>query len=318
MLLRSSATKYFAIINYFAIILLAMALYLGYDKLIVETTTTTTREIINAAIGVIFVIVTTMYMLKTQSEVEQKRELNTKIFEKKLALYEGALKIWREIGFIDDEITQKQFSECVEIELKLAMIAPSDILECSVKIFTAISECYNHPIKKCLDNKEQIKLVQDLGVFATLIRRELDLPETKMNDHLSDSFNYAVTHVKMGKNYDKIEFQGTEYGKGRSVLAVITHAVTDKEIKSLKTLQEHFPAEWLNNGKKRKNVNLVELEGTVLSNQNEKNHFKETITLQNGDVIVVYSQWGEGNLPFFVDKVLEKYGYKMKRITQPA
>lgn len=62
--------------SYFSIVVLAIFLYVGYDRLIENISTETARETINSAIGVIFVIITTMYMLNKQTEVERKKELN--------------------------------------------------------------------------------------------------------------------------------------------------------------------------------------------------------------------------------------------------
>jgi len=69
---------------YFSIVILALFLYIGYDKLIENILNETARETINSAIGVIFVIITTMYMLNKQTEVESKKELNNEIFKKKI------------------------------------------------------------------------------------------------------------------------------------------------------------------------------------------------------------------------------------------
>lgn len=67
---------------YLSIVILAAFLYIGYDRLIANVSTETVRETINSAIGVIFVIITTMYMLNKQTEVERKKELNNEIFKK--------------------------------------------------------------------------------------------------------------------------------------------------------------------------------------------------------------------------------------------
>ena len=67
---------------YLSVVVLAIFLYVGYDRLIENISTETARETINSAIGVIFVIITTMYMLNKQTEVERKKELNNEIFKK--------------------------------------------------------------------------------------------------------------------------------------------------------------------------------------------------------------------------------------------
>lgn len=61
--------------SYITVIALAVTLYIDYDELIVSGQSETTRETLNAAIGAIFVIITTMYMLTKQTEIEQEKEL---------------------------------------------------------------------------------------------------------------------------------------------------------------------------------------------------------------------------------------------------
>src|SRR6056300_260224 len=78
--------------SYIAVIALAVALYIGFDELIVTGQSETARETLNAAIGVIFVIITTMYMLTKQTEIEQEKELKNEIFKQQLKLYEHALE----------------------------------------------------------------------------------------------------------------------------------------------------------------------------------------------------------------------------------
>lgn len=65
--------------NYLAVAVLAVLLYAGFDKLMANVSSSTARETISAAISVIFVMVTTMYMLKKQTELESSKELNTEV-----------------------------------------------------------------------------------------------------------------------------------------------------------------------------------------------------------------------------------------------
>lgn len=71
-------------LNYIAILALATVLYFAYGELINQITTEPAREAINAAIGVIFVIMTTMYMLKKQTQVDRKQIFDSEILRKKI------------------------------------------------------------------------------------------------------------------------------------------------------------------------------------------------------------------------------------------
>jgi len=88
--------------NYVAILALAVFLYFGYSELINQISTEPAREAINAAIGVIFVIMTTMYMLKKQTQVDRKQIFDSEILRKKLTVYEQALSDWRHIGLTEE------------------------------------------------------------------------------------------------------------------------------------------------------------------------------------------------------------------------
>ena len=107
--------------NYLTIAVLAVLLYVGFDKLMANVSSNTARETISAAISVIFVMVTTMYMLKKQTELERLKELDTEILKKKLEIYTRALALWQEIGWANSEDiseNQKKNKEVVESLIK--------------------------------------------------------------------------------------------------------------------------------------------------------------------------------------------------------
>ena len=62
-------------IAYTAIIVLSIALYVGFDDLIFGGASGTARDTISAALAAIFVLITTMYMLNKQTDVEHKKKL---------------------------------------------------------------------------------------------------------------------------------------------------------------------------------------------------------------------------------------------------
>ena len=140
---------------YFSIVILALFLYIGYDKLIENILNETARETINSAIGVIFVIITTMYMLNKQTEVESKKELNNEIFKKKISSYEHALSLWQNIGFVDKEIDQKDRAACIEVQLTLMMIAPTEVAKCATEITDTIISVYKSEKKPTLNENDK-------------------------------------------------------------------------------------------------------------------------------------------------------------------
>ncbi|MDA9949110.1 hypothetical protein N9C16_06925 [Paracoccaceae bacterium] len=327
-ILQSVFNRYYSsYLTFFAIIFLAIALYFGYDKLIGATTTATAREAINAAIGVIFVIITTMFMLGKQSDIEQKSELNSKVFEKKLALYEEALSIWRRIGLIDGKVTQEDFAECVGIELRLAMLAPSNVLDPSLVIFNVITDAYKSKKLSGLEEDGHEELVTNLGQFAIATRKDLDLPKTDLMGDLEGKLKDAVQKMRREKNHDRYVFNGQYYTKGRLVLALVKFVAKDKKVESFEKLKCMFPADWHGAKKSTDSSFVVQSEKLVNDLQNEgKKNIKvykkpeDLIELGNGTKALVQSNWGDnkgiGNIENFVFKVTNASwldGYHIKR-----
>ncbi|MDC0971440.1 hypothetical protein OAS27_05360 [Alphaproteobacteria bacterium] len=299
---------------YFAIIILAIFLYVGYDKLIENILNETARETINSAIGVIFVIITTMYMLNKQTEVESKKELNSEIFKKKISSYEYALSLWQKLGFLDDELEQKDRAACIEIQLTLMMIAPTEVAKCANGITHTI---INRSEKKPRLNEEhKEKLFDQLCNFSRLVRKDLALPDTSLDLDPKLVTNMGQTIKKLAdKNYDQFLFDGQQYGKNRLVLAVVRHVVEVKKPQNFYELEEFFPKVWHSSGKPTKSKqagiifrkDLAEMENLRFFEKPE-----ELINLPDGSSIVVNNQWGK-NIDFFVDKVTETFGIEIKR-----
>ena len=229
---------------YVSILILAVFLYIGYDRLIANVTTETARETINSAIGVIFVIITTMYMLNKQTEVERKKELNNEIFKKKLEVYERAISLWQRIGFIDSEIDQEDRASCLEVQLNLMVIAPTEVAKCATGITNTITSVYKSESKQTIGEEDKEQLFRQLVDFAKLVRKDLDLPNTSLELDAKLATNMEEVVVRAGtRNYDKYVFSGETYNKRRLVLAVVKHIVKEKNIQSFNDLDLLFP-EW--------------------------------------------------------------------------
>ena len=190
--------------------ILALFLYIGYDKLIENILNETARETINSAIGVIFVIITTMYMLNKQTEVESKKELNNEIFKKKISSYEHALSLWQNIGFVDKEIDQKDRAACIEVQLTLMMIAPTEVAKCATEITDTIISVYKSEKKPTLNENDKEQLFSQLGDFAGLVRKDLALPHTSLDldTKLVADMERTIIAGASNKNYDRFLFDG--------------------------------------------------------------------------------------------------------------
>lgn len=292
---------------YLSILILAIFLYIGYDRLIENISTETARETINSAIGVIFVIITTMYMLNKQTEVERKKELNNEIFKKKLETYERALSLWQGIGFIDNEINQEDRAACLQIQLNLMVIAPTEVAKCATEITNIITSVYKSTNKQMLADEDKEYLFRQLVDFAKLVRKDLDLPNTSLELDPKFVTNMEDVVVRaVSKNYDKYIFSGQIYNKRRLVLAVIKYAVNEKNIQNFDVLEKLFPKKLHSEGKQTKSKQAVvyikekaEKEGLRFFDQPE-----DLIKLSDGSIAVVNNQWGT-NIDFFISTVTD-------------
>lgn len=308
--------------NYVAIFILTATLYFAYDKLIYNIASETAREFINAAIGVIFVVITTMFMLRRQSEVDQKKELNSEIFKKKLEIYEDALNIWKAVGFAEGKVTDTDFSACIETQLRLNMVAPKSVIEVSTTITTKIVSVFTSLEKLDFDQDEKIELFKLLGDFSDKCRSDLDLPtsntdvgasiEMEMKDALTKAAGFR------NKNYDKFAFNGNVFSKRQLVLAVVKHVTNASSVNNFKELKNIFPDTWANGGvtSKGRQCFVVELE----EDAQEKNarYFsatKDILVMPSGENVVVNDQWGT-NTDYFVDKVSSELGLIIDRIAR--
>lgn len=300
---------------YVSILILAVFLYIGYDRLIANVTTETARETINSAIGVIFVIITTMYMLNKQTEVERKKELNNEIFKKKLEVYERAISLWQRIGFIDSEIDQEDRASCLEVQLNLMVIAPTEVAKCATGITNTITSVYKSESKQTLGEEDKEQLFRQLVDFAKLVRKDLDLPNTSLELDAKLATNMEEVVVRAGtRNYDKYVFSGETYNKRRLVLAVVKHIVKEKNIQSFNDLDLLFPKEWHSKGRRSKSKQAVVYLQTKAEQEGLRffNNLEDMIYFSDGTVAVVNNQWGE-NTDYFISQAIQTFGVEINK-----
>ena len=319
--------------SYVSIIFLAIALYIGFDELLVSEDAGTARETLNAAIGAIFVIVTTMYMfsaqtkvnmkmLRQEKEIEQDKELSVEISKNRLVLYENALNHWSETCSTD-EITKDQLGKVMHTRLHLAMIGSANLLESSNNITNQIIKVYENEYTDKMDNDKQTKIYRDMAKFVSLAREDLKIPGPKLSPKLVGDFinsTKQASKIALSRNYDKFSFNGEIYNKRRLVLALVKYVVKTDKIKTLDDLKKIFKDSLHNNGKqpsiKTKIPHIVALYGSAkkVDPKEERHFFKDDdiVKLGNGDSIVVNHQWGT-NFNYFFENLPTDLRAKIKR-----
>ena len=99
--------------TYIAIIILSIALYVGFDDLITGAASGTARDTISAALAAIFVLITTMYLLNKQTDIEQKKKLEEKIYINKFKIYDEVINVLQDIGYIEFKISDESYKKCL-------------------------------------------------------------------------------------------------------------------------------------------------------------------------------------------------------------
>ena len=307
--------------SYIAVIALAVALYIGFDELIVTGQSETARETLNAAIGVIFVIITTMYMLTKQTEIEQEKELKNEIFKQQLKLYEHALETWQKVCFVESAIDKEQYGQCVQAQLHLGMIAPPNVLSCSNEIFGQIYAVYSESELRPMTQDEQTKIFSELSKFVEAARIDLDLPYSKLPDLLSKSFseNVKKAGIAVNRNYDKFSFNNKVLGKGRLVLELVKYVASQDTVETIEDLREIFPDNYWNKGVegKGRNAFIVEIEEEAIKrNARFFQKANDKISLKDGSKIVVNNQWADDNLSYLLARLPNNIRGKIHRVTK--
>lgn len=310
--------------SYVGIIVLAAALYVGFDDLILSSASETVRETLNAAIGVIFVIITTMYMLKKQAEVEQTKALGKEVFTKKLATYEKAIETWEHICFSQTPVSENQFATAVNVHTSLCMIAPADVVVTSGEIIKLINVVYingNKQQSRAFAPAEKNNMCNYLGVFSEAVRKDLSLPKTEMTKDFQDSFTGLFTELgktaTTSRDTTRYTFKGESSGKGRLVLAVVKSVAEDRKIENIDQLKKLFPDEDWNKGKSSnsKNAFVVELEAEA--KKNGARYFSkpgDLISLKDGSLVVVNNQWGDDNFSYLLERLPTEIRAKIQRV----
>jgi hypothetical protein len=155
-------------------------------------------------------------------------------------------------------------------------------------------------------SQEEIDLVENIckkmgGVLVTdEVKQEVEIETDEENEDDNDTIEYQ--NLSGGKDKTRYSFNGRMYGKGRLVLAVVEEYIRKHNNCTLAELQEIFPKEL------QKNyfvVDTLENAKNIIqeSRRHQGRHFVENpIVLNNGEKVVVTTEWGIGNIDRFIAK----------------
>ena len=308
-------------IAYTAIIVLSIALYVGFDDLIFGGASGTARDTISAALAAIFVLITTMYMLNKQTDVEHKKKLDTEIFKRKFIIYDQLISILQNIGHYKLTVNDDDYRKCLNKHYELVMVAPAEIVSISIDILNLLKGIREVGKVKALDevNLDEVNqqaLRDFIEDFCILARADFNLPEAEKFNPNAYKDNMDKVTEPGSKNLDKFEFNGRSYTKNRLVLEVVRHTVDVKKVENIDKLKILFPDSYWSEGKESssKNAFIVELKKDA---ENKRARFftkkDEIIKFDNSNAeVIVNNQWGT-NFDYFLDKVSTELNYEIKR-----
>ena len=308
-------------IAYTAIIVLSIALYVGFDDLIFGGASGTARDTISAALAAIFVLITTMYMLNKQTDVEHKKKLDTEIFKRKFIIYDQFISILQNIGHYKLTVNDDDYRKCLNKHYELVMVAPAEIVSLSNEILLLLKSIREVGKVKALDevNLDEVNqqaLRDFINDFCILARADFNLPEAEKFNPNAYKNNMDKVTEPGSKNLDKFEFNGRSYTKNRLVLEVVRHTVDVKKVENIDKLKSLFPDSYWSEGKESssKNAFIVELKKDA---ENKRARFftkkDDIIKFDNSNAeVIVNNQWGT-NFDYFLDKVSTELNYEIKR-----
>ena len=308
-------------IAYTAIIVLSIALYVGFDDLIFGGASGTAIDTISAALAAIFVLITTMYMLNKQTDVEHKKKLDTEIFKRKFIIYDQFISILQNIGHYKLTVNDDDYRKCLNKHYELVMVAPAEIVSLSNEILLLLKSIREVGKVKALDevNLDEVNqqaLRDFINDFCILARADFNLPEAEKFNPKAYNDNMDKVTEPGSKNLDKFEFNGRSYTKNRLVLEVVRHTVDVKKVENIDKLKSLFPDSYWSEGKESssKNAFIVELKKDA---ENKRARFftkkDDIIKFDNSNAeVIVNNQWGT-NFDYFLDKVSTELNYEIKR-----
>ena len=308
--------------TYIAIIILSIALYVGFDDLITGAASGTARDTISAALAAIFVLITTMYLLNKQTDIEQKKKLEEKIYINKFKIYDEVINVLQDIGYIEFKISDENFKKCLNKHFELLMVAPEEICNLSNSIQDYIANNYEPGGKNKLDEIIINNIRDDLWEFTKLARKDLDISvdhmNIKSNKNKKDDNEKAKQNIidNSGQKLSKFKFKGEIYNKRGLVLGIVKHTVKDQSVKTFKDLKELFPDRDSTSGieSKKKYNFIVALKSDFDEDDNRIFRKDDDIIILDKKEIIVHNQWGGENFDYFLKQVQKKLAYEFVEV----
>lgn len=151
-----------SLLNYFSIVVLAAALYIGFDVLLEIVPNETSKEVLVAALGAIFVVLSTKYLMEKQNEatkslMEKESDAHMEQ-ERRAVLFKDNLNNYREASnkilsiMQNDELRPQEVYQMREVHARLLLLGSVDSIAASRNFLQKCDEFLNAGLKS--ENEE--------------------------------------------------------------------------------------------------------------------------------------------------------------------
>ena len=170
-----------------AILIIAIAVYIGFTPLFEKIQGGVAGAVIGASFGAIFVVILTNYLLTKQTEVEQESKRSERVFEEKVGLYKEILTA-TELMLEDGYISRSQEMKNIPfLMLRLQMLGNDEAIKAYQNIYHEINNIFTaEPENDDVEVSEEsyLKLFKLFGDFSNVCRLDLQVSDQKIDTKL--------------------------------------------------------------------------------------------------------------------------------------
>lgn len=277
------------------------------------------EEINNSSIGAILTAIITVFLLSQQSQSEEIKDRNSKIFEKKLEIYGHFMEELQEfiinLNTLDDSSSHGKSVK--KLIFQLAEIKMHTHSSSITMVFNHINNIYDVIGNGSSDeNNNDVKYYNEITKIlfdiVKVFQQELYGKNLGEDDHV----NLEIISQKIISNASNIStkdltkylYKETKYGKSRLVLAIVKDYVNSHQGIGFDELRKVFP-------------NRIQGSMNVFTTLDESKKIKGIRHFQNTDDVIhlsdssiaVCNQWGLKNITAFINHVRE-LGYDVQSV----
>lgn len=162
--------------SFVVVIIMAAAAFFGFRPLFSLLNDSAAQQFTSAVFGTIFAAVITMVLLKRQTESEQTKERDQRVFEERVNLFNTVLDKFAEI-LEDGTINAAEVHKLQFMSLRIAMLGSDEIIEKFTGVYRKIVGEADDAGTEGGDIVVTPDILSELGELSLYFRRELGLSD---------------------------------------------------------------------------------------------------------------------------------------------